>query len=476
MTAMSASPVVTRFAPSPTGFLHIGGARTALFNWLYARGRGGQFLLRIEDTDRARSTPEATDAILKGLDWLGLDHDGEVVSQFDRADRHAEVARSLLDKGAAYKCFSTQDEISAFREKAKEEGRSTLFQSPWRDADPATFPDAPYVIRLKTPTEGQTVIEDEVQGRVVIRNDQLDDMILLRSDGTPVYMLAVVVDDHDMGVTHVIRGDDHLNNAARQMGIYTAMGWDVPVWAHIPLIHGPDGKKLSKRHGALGVDEYQKMGYPAAGMRNYLARLGWSHGDDEFFTDAQATEWFDLGGIGKSPARFDFKKLENLCGQHIAVADDAALLQEIEAYLEAAGLADLTETQRSGMVRAMYCLKDRAKTFPELIEKAHFVLASAPLEMDEKAAAALDPVSRGILVALTPHLQSASWSREELEGVMAAFAEAQGTRFGKLAGPMRAALAGRSVTPSVFDMMLVLGKEESLLRIGQAAASGTENG
>jgi len=473
---MSASPVVTRFAPSPTGFLHIGGARTALFNWLYARGRGGQFLLRIEDTDRARSTPEATDAILKGLDWLGLDHDGEVVSQFDRADRHAEVALSLLDKGAAYKCFSTQDEISAFREKAKEEGRSTLFQSPWRDADPATFPDAPYVIRLKTPTEGETVIEDEVQGRVVIRNDQLDDMILLRSDGTPVYMLAVVVDDHDMGVTHVIRGDDHLNNAARQMGIYTAMGWDVPVWAHIPLIHGPDGKKLSKRHGALGVDEYQKMGYPAAGMRNYLARLGWSHGDDEFFTDAQATEWFDLGGIGKSPARFDFKKLENLCGQHIAVGDDAALLQEIEAYLEAAGLADLTETQRSGMARAMYCLKDRAKTFPELLEKAHFILASAPLEMDEKAAAALDPVSRGILVALTPHLQSASWSREELEGVMAAFAEAQGTKFGKLAGPMRAALAGRSVTPSVFDMMLVLGKEESLLRIGQAAASGTENG
>ncbi|EEX15952.1 glutamyl-tRNA synthetase [Citreicella sp. SE45] len=476
MNAMSASPVVTRFAPSPTGFLHIGGARTALFNWLYARGRGGQFLLRIEDTDRARSTPEATDAILKGLDWLGLDHDGEVVSQFDRAGRHAEVALSLLDKGAAYKCFSTQDEISAFREKAKEEGRSTLFQSPWRDADPATFPDAPYVIRLKTPTEGETVIEDEVQGRVVIRNDQLDDMILLRSDGTPVYMLAVVVDDHDMGVTHVIRGDDHLNNAARQMGIYTAMGWDVPVWAHIPLIHGPDGKKLSKRHGALGVDEYQKMGYPAAGMRNYLGRLGWSHGDDEFFTDAQATEWFDLGGIGKSPARFDFKKLENLCGQHIAIADDAALLQEIEAYLEAAGLADLTETQRSGMARAMYCLKDRAKTFPELLEKAHFVLASAPLEMDEKAAAALDPVSRGILAALTPHLQSASWSREELEGVMAAFAEAQGTKFGKLAGPMRAALAGRSVTPSVFDMMLVLGKEESLLRIEQAAASGTENG
>ena len=465
--------VVTRFAPSPTGFLHIGGARTALFNWLYARGRGGRFLLRIEDTDRARSTPEATEAILKGLDWLGLDHDGEVVSQYERADRHAEVARELLAKGAAYKCFSSQEEISAFREKAKEEGRSTLFQSPWRDADPATHPDAPYVIRLRTPMEGETVIEDEVQGRVTIRNDQLDDMILLRSDGSPVYMLAVVVDDHDMGVTHVIRGDDHLNNAARQMGIYTAMGWDLPVYAHIPLIHGPDGKKLSKRHGALGVDEYQKLGYPSAGMRNYLARLGWSHGDDEFFTDAQATEWFDLSGIGKSPARFDLKKLENLCGQQIAVADDAALLHEIEAYLAASGQPALSEGQKDGLLRGMYCLKDRAKTLPQLLEKAEFVLTSSPIEPDEKAAKALDPVSRGILAALTPQLQNASWSREKLEETMAEFADAQGTKFGKLAGPLRAALAGRSVTPSVFDMMLVLGKEESLLRIRQAASSET---
>ncbi|MBN9886368.1 glutamate--tRNA ligase [Salipiger abyssi] len=465
--------VVTRFAPSPTGFLHIGGARTALFNWLYARGRGGKFLLRIEDTDRARSTPEATAAILKGLDWLGLDHDGDVVSQFEGAARHAEVAQELLAKGAAYKCFSSQEEISAFREKAKEEGRSTLFQSPWRDADPATHPDAPYVIRLKTPQEGETVIEDQVQGRVVIRNDQLDDMILLRSDGTPVYMLAVVVDDHDMGVTHVIRGDDHLNNAARQMGIYSAMGWDMPVWAHIPLIHGPDGKKLSKRHGALGVDEYQKMGYPAAGMRNYLARLGWSHGDDEFFTDAQATEWFDLGGIGKSPARFDFKKLENLCGQHIAASDDAALLQEIDAYLSVTGETPLTEGQRDGMARGMYCLKERAKTFPELLEKANFILTDTPIEPDEKAQKALDPVSRGILVALTPHLQNASWSREELEAATAAFAEDQGTKFGKLAGPLRAALAGRAVTPSVFDMMLVLGKDETIRRIEHAATSET---
>ena len=462
-------PVVTRFAPSPTGYLHIGGARTALFNWLYARGRGGRFLLRIEDTDRARSTPEATAAILKGLAWLGLDHDGEVVSQFEGAARHAEVANELLAKGQAYKCFSTQEEIEAFREAARAEGRSTLFRSPWRDADPATHPDAPYVIRLRTAEDGETVINDEVQGRVAIRNDQLDDMILLRSDGTPVYMLAVVVDDHDMGVTHVIRGDDHLNNAARQMGIYTAMGWPLPVYAHIPLIHGPDGKKLSKRHGALGVDEYQKIGYPAAGMRNYLARLGWSHGDDEFFTDAQAMEWFDLGGIGKAPARLDFKKLDHVCGQHIAAADDAALLHEIEAFLDVTDQPALDATQRDGLKRGMYCLKERAKTIPELLEKAEFVLAKAPLQPDEKAQKALDDVSRGILATLTPQLQSASWSRDELEGLMAAFAEAQGTKFGKLAAPLRAALAGRAVTPSVFDMMLVLGKEETILRIEQAA-------
>ncbi|KAB2542759.1 glutamate--tRNA ligase [Salipiger aestuarii] len=470
---MSAAPVVTRFAPSPTGYLHIGGARTALFNWLYARGRRGHFLLRIEDTDRARSTPEATAAILSGLDWLGLDHDGDVISQFDRAHRHAEIAQQLLAQGAAYKCFAPQEEIAAFREKAKQEGRSTLFQSPWRDASPDTHPDAPFVIRLKTPRDGETVIEDEVQGRVTIRNDQLDDMILLRSDGTPVYMLAVVVDDHDMGVTHVIRGDDHLNNAARQMGIYTAMGWPLPVYAHIPLIHGPDGKKLSKRHGALGVDEYQKLGYPAAGMRNYLARLGWSHGDDEFFTDAQAKEWFDLSGINKAPARLDFKKLENLCGQHIAAGDDAALLHEIDGYLAAAALPALTQAKKDTMLRGMYCLKERSKSFPELLEKAHFILADSPVDMDEKAQKALDPVSRGILVKLTPQLQSVSWTREDLEGAMAEFAQAQGTKFGKIAGPLRAALAGRTVTPSVFDMMLVLGREEAILRIEQAAASET---
>lgn len=461
--------VVTRFAPSPTGFLHIGGARTALFNWLYARGRGGKFLLRIEDTDRERSTPEATAAILQGMEWLGLDHDGEVVSQFESAARHAEVAHQLLSEGKAYKCFSTQDEIAAFRDAARAEGKSTLFRSPWRDADAATHPDAPFVIRIKATQDGTTVIRDQVQGDVTIRNDQLDDMILLRSDGTPVYMLAVVVDDHDMGVTHVIRGDDHLNNAARQMMIYEAMGWDVPIWAHIPLIHGPDGKKLSKRHGALGAQEYQAMGYPAAGMRNYLARLGWSHGDDEFFTDVQAKDWFGLDGIGKSPARFDTKKLENLCGQHIAISDDAALQQEIQGYLAAANLPPLTETQSSDLERAMYCLKDRARTFPELLEKAHFALTSRPIEQDAKAAKALASVSNGILSELTPQLQNASWTRDDLEASLNGFAEARETKFGKLAGPLRAALAGRAVTPSVFDMMLVLGKDESLARLQDAA-------
>ena len=461
--------VVTRFAPSPTGYLHIGGARTALFNWLYARGRGGKFLLRIEDTDRARSTPEATEAILQGLSWLGLDHDGDVVSQFEGAERHAEVARQLLAEGKAYKCFATQEEIQAFRDAARAEGKSTLFRSPWRDADPSTHPEAPYAIRIKAPQDGTTVIHDEVQGDVTIRNDQLDDMILLRSDGTPVYMLAVVVDDHDMGVTHVIRGDDHLNNAARQMMIYQAMGWDVPVWAHIPLIHGPDGKKLSKRHGALGAEEYQKMGYPAAGMRNYLARLGWSHGDDEFFSDDQAREWFDLDGIGKSPARFDTKKLENLCGQHIAVSDDAALLHELSEFLVATGVSALSDEKSTLMERAMYCLKERAKTFPELLEKAAFVLADRPIQPDEKSTKNLDTVSRSILKELTPQLQNASWTRDGLEAVTGAFAEAKDIKFGKMAGPLRAALAGRAATPSVFDMMLVLGRDETVARLEDAS-------
>ena len=461
--------VVTRFAPSPTGALHIGGARTALFNWLFARSQSGTFLLRIEDTDKARSTDENRQAILDGLTWLGLDWDGEPISQAAQATRHADVAQQMLANGTAYKCFSTPEEIETFREKARAEKTSTLFQSPWRDIAEADHPDAPFVVRVKAPRDGKTTLHDEVQGDVTWSNDQLDDMVLLRSDGSPVYMLAVVVDDHDMGVTHVIRGDDHLANAFRQNMIYQAMGWPAPKLAHIPLIFGPDGKKLSKRHGATGAAEYQAMGYPAAGMRNYLARLGWSHGDDEFFTDAQAKDWFDLPGIGKSPARFDFKKLENICGQHIAAMDDAALLHEIEGFRAATHADAFTKEQSDGLLKAMYCLKERAKTFPDLIEKAEFILTSRPISPDERAQKQLNSVSRGILAELTPHLQSDSWSRSTLEDAVSAVASRHDMKLGQLAGPLRAALAGRAVSPSVFDMMLVLGRDETIARLQDAS-------
>ncbi|KGJ03526.1 glutamyl-tRNA synthetase [Paracoccus halophilus] len=462
-------PVVTRFAPSPTGYLHIGGARTALFNWLYARGRKGKFLLRIEDTDRARSTAEATEAILQGLRWLGLDWDGDPVSQFARRERHAEVAREMLARGAAYKCFSSPEEIEAFREEARAEGRSTLFLSPWRDADPASLPDAPHAIRLKAPRDGETVVHDAVQGDVTFQNAQLDDMVLLRSDGTPTYMHAVVVDDHDMGVTHVIRGDDHLTNAARQIQIYQAMGWQVPVFAHIPLIHGPDGKKLSKRHGAVGLHEYAAMGYPAAAMRNYLARLGWSHGDDELFDDAQAREWFDLGGIGKAPARLDFKKLEHVSGHHIAQMPDDLLIGELAAYLEATGTEPLTARQTDWLRPALPAIKSKAKTLPALLEQGRFALVQRPVEIEDKAAAALDSVSRGILGELTAAVQHASWDRNELEAAAKQIGESHGLGLGKVAAPLRAALAGRSSTPSVFDMMLALGRDETLARLQDQA-------
>ncbi|NBO21084.1 MAG: glutamate--tRNA ligase, partial [Rhodobacteraceae bacterium] len=414
---------------------------------------------------------EATEAILQGLRWLGLDWDGDAISQFERKDRHAAVAHDMIARGTAYKCFATAEDIAAFR--AAEEARGVsypIFHSPWRDADPATHPDAPYAIRMRAPRGGETVVRDAVQGEVRFGNDQLDDMIVLRSDGTPTYMLAVVVDDHDMGVTHVIRGDDHLNNAARQQMVYDAMGWPVPVWAHIPLIHGPDGKKLSKRHGATAVGDYQALGYPAAGMRNYLTRLGWAHGDAEYFTSAQAMEWFDLAGIGRAPARLDFKKLEHLCGQHIAAMDDAALLHEIEGFLSASAQSPLTLAQKSLLSSALYCVKDRAKTFGELLEKAHFSLTSRPILPDETAAKALDSVSRGILSELTPRLQNASWTKEALEPILTELATAHGIGFGKLAAPLRAALAGRSVTPSVFDMMLVIGRDETILRLSDAAA------
>ncbi|PZX17741.1 glutamyl-tRNA synthetase [Palleronia aestuarii] len=467
-------PVVTRFAPSPTGFLHIGGARTALFNWLYARGRGGRFLLRIEDTDRARSSPEATAAILKGLSWLGLDWDGDAVSQAAQAPRHAEIAHEMLAAGTAYKCFATQEEIQAFRDAAKAEGRSTLYRSPWRDADPETHPDAPFVIRVKAPLEGETVIRDAVQGDVTIRNDQLDDMVVLRSDGTPVYMLAVVVDDHDMGVTHVIRGDDHLNNAARQLLVYRAMGWEEPVWAHIPLIHGEDGKKLSKRHGALGVEDYVAMGYPAPAMRNYLARLGWSHGDDEFFSTEDALGWFDLTGIGRAPARLDFKKLANLSGQHIAAMETPALLSGLAAWREASGEPPFNAETSSILERALPLARERAKTYPDLLDKSAFALAQRPINPDEKAAKALDDEGRSLVRGLTPHLQNVNWQRTELETAATAFATKKDVGLGKIASPLRSALAGRTATPSVFDMMVVLGREETLARLRDAASSGTD--
>jgi len=467
--ATVAAQVVTRFAPSPTGYLHIGGARTALFNWLFARANGGKFLLRIEDTDRARSTPEATDAIFAGLKWLGLDWDEEALSQFARAARHAEVAQAMLDNGHAYKCFSTKDEIETAREQARLEGRPTLFSSPWRDADPALHPDAPYVVRLKAPKDGEITIRDKVQGAVTWKKETLDDLVLLRSDGTPTYMLAVVVDDHDMGVTHIIRGDDHLSNAARQTFIYLAMGWKVPVWAHIPLIHGEDGKKLSKRHGALGVEEYRDMGYLPEAMRNYLARLGWSHGNDEYFTTQQAIEWFDLKGIGKSPARFDFKKLGNLSGQHIRDADDARLMDAIAEYLRETGQDALTKRQSDDLLRSMSVLKERAKTLPEVIEKAHFILSSRPFKPNAAATQILDPVSRGILNRLTPQLRNASWDQDSLEAAVRDFAETESVKLGMVAQPLRAALTGRKVSPSVFDVMLLIGRDETIARLEDAA-------
>jgi glutamyl-tRNA synthetase len=471
---MVGQDVVTRFAPSPTGFLHIGGARTALFNWLHARHFGGRFLLRIEDTDRARSTPEATQAILDGLTWLGLGWDGEAVSQASRHERHAEAARAMLDADTAYRCYASQAEIEAFREAAKAAGRPPLFVSPWRDADPATAPDAPFVVRLKTPHKGETAVDDLVQGRIAWRNETLDDLVLLRSDGTPTYMLAVVVDDRDMGITHVIRGDDHLTNAARQTLIYRALGWEVPAFAHIPLIHGPDGAKLSKRHGALGLEAYAEMGFLPEAMRNYLARLGWSHGDAEFFTTEQAVAWFSIDKVGKAPARFDLKRLENLSGQHIRAADDAHLLAELEVYAARHRGGGFTEAQRAALLKAMPGMKERSKTLVELLEMGRFVLGARPFEPDDKAAKHLDSVSRGMLERLTSHLRNASWTAPDLEAEVRRFAEGEGLSLGKVAQPVRVALTGRTISPSVFDMMEILGPDESLARLEDCLGAGPD--
>ncbi len=473
---MPSDPVITRFAPSPTGFLHIGGARTALFNWLFARhharhGAGGRFLLRIEDTDRARSTPEATEAIFAGLKWLGLDWDGEAVSQASRVARHAEVAREMLARGTAYKCFATKDEIDAFREQARAEGRPPAFLSPWRDADPATHPQgAEFTIRLKAPREGKVAVEDTVQGRVEWDAAQLDDLILLRSDGTPVYMLAVVVDDHDMGVTHVIRGDDHLTNAARQALIYRAMDWPTPVFAHIPLIHGPDGAKLSKRHGALGVDAYRDMGYLPSAMRNYLARLGWSHGDDEFFTTDQAIEWFGLEQIGKSPARIDFAKLENLNGQHIRATPNGDLVAAIEGLFAVQHKPPLSARRRAMLGQAMSGLKERAKTLLEIIDMAEYILSDRPFVPDQKAAKLLAGDAPEMLARLTVRLQNVTdWTAGPIEEIVRSFAEEEGLELGRIAQPLRAALTGRAVSPGVFDVMETLGRDESLARLQDVA-------
>ena len=472
----SASGVVTRFAPSPTGFLHIGSARTALFNWLYAHHTGGKFLLRIEDTDRARSTQAAIDAIIGGLKWLELDWEGEVWRQFSMAERHKQVAHQLLEEGKAYRCYSTPEELAAMRERAMKEGRAPGYDGAWRDRGPKDWPkDAPYAVRLKAPREGETAVEDRVQGRVTWRNKDLDDMVLLRSDGTPTYMLAVVVDDHDMGVTHIIRGDDHLTNAARQKQIYNAMDWDAPSFSHIPLIHGPDGAKLSKRHGALGVEAYRAMGYLPAAMRNYLARLGWSHGDDEIFSTAEAIAWFDLDGIGRSPSRFDFAKLENLNGHYIRNTPDAGLVAQIRKILpEAKGAEEfadrIDEAGWKRLEQAMPGLKERAKTLVELLLSARYLFISRPLDMDEKASKLLEGGARKHLAALFERFSSLkAWEPAALEGTTRAYAEEAGVKLGGVAQPLRAALTGGATSPPIFDVLTVLGRDESLARIGDQA-------
>lgn len=473
------SPVVTRFAPSPTGFLHIGGGRTALFNWLYARAKGGKMLLRIEDTDRERSTDAAIAAILDGLAWLGLDWDGDPIFQFARAARHREVAEAMLAAGKAYYCYCTPQELEEMREKARSEGRAPRYNGFWRDRDPATAPkDVKPVIRLRAPIEGETVIDDDVQGKVTWSNTDLDDLVLLRSDGTPTYMLAVVVDDHDMGITHIIRGDDHLTNAARQKQIYEAMGWEVPHMAHIPLIHGPDGAKLSKRHGALGVDAYRAMGYLPAAMRNYLVRLSWSHGDQEVFTTKEMIEHFDTDAIGKSAARFDFKKLENLNGVYMRNSTDAELLAAIDQLLPhipdgpalAAALAIGNGTKRAQLLAAMPGLKERAKTLVELLDGANFLFVSRPLPLDDKARTMLTPEARATIAMLLPRFEALSeWSAAATEASVRAAAEETGAKLGSLAQPLRAALTGRTTSPPVFDVLAVLGREESLARLKDQA-------
>jgi glutamyl-tRNA synthetase len=474
--SLSDRPVVTRFAPSPTGFLHIGGGRTALFNWLYAKRFGGKMLLRIEDTDRERSTEAAITAIIDGLKWLGLDWDGDPVFQFARAARHAEVAHEMLARGRAYRCYASPAELDEMREKAKAEGRPLRYDGRWRDRDPATAPEGVKpVIRLRAPLEGETVVDDQVQGRVVWQNKDLDDLVLLRSDGTPTYMLAVVVDDHDMGVTHVIRGDDHLTNAARQTQIYQAMEWETPTMAHIPLIHGADGAKLSKRHGALGVDAYRDLGYLPAALRNYLVRLGWSHGDQEVFSTEEMIAAFDLSAIGRSASRFDFAKLENLNGIYMRAASSEEILAALESVMPhfgpPRGLGTMLSPQlREKLLAAMPGLKERAKTLVELIDSAAYLYAKRPLALEDKAAALLDDEARRRLGLLAQSLATAAeWSAASSEAAVRAFAEEQGLKLGQVAQPLRAALTGKTTSPGLFDVLEVLGKDECLARLADVA-------
>ena len=464
---MSEQQVITRFAPSPTGYLHIGGARTALFNWLYAKANNGKFLLRIEDTDRERSTPEATTALLKGLEWLGLDYDGNVYSQFERANRHRIVALEMVKSGHAYKCFSTIDEINAYRDQAAKDKNPLPFQSPWRDADPESFPDAPFVIRLKSPKNGGIVIKDKVQKKVSWAASSFDDLIMLRSDNSPTYMLAVVVDDHDMGVTHIIRGDDHLINAGRQSLIYDAMNWKIPEFAHIPLIHGEDGKKLSKRHGATGIHEYAALGYMPEAIRNYLCRLGWSHGNDELFSTADAISWFDFSGIGKSPSRLDFKKLNNVSAHHIKTSSDEMVSNDLFAYAKEIGV-EISENNKLKITKSISLVRDKSKTLCDVLDKCHFILTALPIDIDEKSIINLNSVSIGILKQLTPLLSDATWTSEYLEALAREFADSHQIGLGKVGMPLKAALSGKINSPSAFGMMEILGREESLARINSA--------
>src|SRR5580704_2491294 len=464
--------VVVRFAPSPTGFLHIGGARTALFNWLFAKHHGGKFLLRIEDTDRARSTTAAVDAIIDGLRWLGLDWDGEIVLQSERSARHAKVARQLLAAGKAYYCYCTPAELEAMREKARAEGRSVRYDGTWRNRDPKEAPlGIPPVIRLKAPQTGQTVIEDRVQGRVVVANAQLDDLIILRADGTPTYNHSVVVDDHDMAITHVIRGDDHLNNAFRQTQIYRALGWPVPEFAHVPLIHGADGAKLSKRHGALGVEAYREMGYLPEALRNYLLRLGWGHGDAEIIPTEQAIEWFDIDAVGRAAARFDFTKLDNLNGHYIRAAEDDRLVALIAPRLEQVFGRPLSESEIGRLRKAMPELKVRPKTLVELAANARFLVAPRPIRPDDKAAKLLTADARRLLTDLLGQLRPSKWQTDRLEEEVRSFADQKGLKLGSVAQPLRAALTGSVASPGIFVVMKILGREESLGRIADAAGS-----